>query len=55
MKKFQIFLALEKQKWWLNLTIGNLPKLNVFAVKKRSEIKVTTQLMSGKLLMFAKR
>ena len=29
MKKLLIFLTLEKQKWWLNLTIGNLPSLNL--------------------------
>ena len=34
--------------------IENLPLLNLLLLKKRSEIKVTTCFMSGKLLMFAK-
>ena len=29
MKKLKIVLALEKQKWWFNLRIGNLPVLNL--------------------------
>ena len=28
-EKLQIALTLEKQKWWLNLTIGNLAALNL--------------------------
>ena len=33
--------------------IESLPLLNLLLLKKRSEIKVTTCFMSGKLLMFA--
>ena len=29
MKKLMIVLTLAKQKWWLNIAIGNLPALNL--------------------------
>ena len=39
MKKILITLTLEKQKLWLNLTIGNLPALNLSLYKKKKKIK----------------
>ena len=39
MKKILITLTLEKQKLWLNLTIGNLPALNLSLYKKKKKMK----------------
>ena len=54
MKILHILFILEKQTWQLNLTIKNLPALNLLLLKKRKEIKVATRFRSEKLLMFAK-
>ena len=48
------FLDFRKTKMMVEFNNRESAKIKCFAVKKRSEIKVTTQLMSGKLL-FAKR
>ena len=49
------FLDFRKTKMEVEFNHRESANIKCFAVKKRSEIKVTTQLMSGKLLMFAKR
>ena len=49
------FLDFRKTKMVVEFNNRESAKIKCFAVKKRSKIKVTTQLMSGKLLMFAKR
>ena len=49
------FLDFRKAKMVVEFNNRESAKIKCFAVKKRNEIKVTTQLMSGKLLMFAKR
>ena len=43
-----------KINWIIDFDLNCLNKIKSLAVKTQNEIKVTIQLMSGKLLMFAK-